>query len=121
VFTLYHDPFPAGAQRCPDVALLDPAQVAYLRSLLATLNGTIRSVLARQPGVVVADTSRAMIGPDGRSHRWCSADPWTYGLSIIPATGPASVLSAAPFHPTPAGQARFAALVTPVAQAALGR
>ncbi len=121
VFTLYHDPFPAGAQRCPDVALLDPAQVAYLRSLLGTLNATIRSALTRQPGVALADTSRAMTGPDGRDHRWCSADPWAYGLSIITVSDPASVLSEAPFHPTGAGQAWFAALVTPVARKALGR
>jgi lysophospholipase L1-like esterase len=121
VFTLYHDPFPAGAQRCPDVALLDPAQVAYLRSLLGTLNASIRSALAHQPGVAVADTSHAMTGPDGHDHRWCSADPWAYGLSIISLSDPSSLLSSAPFHPTPAGQARFAALVTPVARKALGR
>jgi lysophospholipase L1-like esterase len=121
VYTLYHDPFPPGATRCPDVARLDPAQVAYLRSLLATLNGAIRAALARQAGVAVADTSRAMVGPDGRTHRWCSADPWAYGLSIITLANPASVLSQAPFHPSPAGQARFAALVTPVARRALGR
>lgn len=121
VFTLYHDPFPTGAQRCPDVALLDPTQVAYLRSLLGALNATVRASLASQPGVALADTSRAMVGPDGKDHRWCSADPWAYGLSIISVSNPASLLSAAPFHPTPAGQARFAALVTPVAQRALGR
>ena len=121
VFTLYHDPFPTDAPRCPDVALLDPTQIAYLRPLLAALNTTVCAALAHQPGVAVADTTRAMVGPHGQDHRWCSADPWAYGVSIISLGHPASLLSAAPFHPTPAGQARFAALVTPVAQRALGR
>jgi hypothetical protein len=119
--TLYHEPFAGGTHRCPDVALLDPAQVTHPRSLLAVLNRAIPSVLVGQPGVAVADPSRALVWPDGRSHRWCSSDPWASALSIFSATDPASLLSAAPFHPTVAGQARFAALVTPVVRRVLRR
>ena len=121
VVTLYHDPFPSGSTRCPDVALLDPAQAAYLRALVPRLNATIRAALTGRAGVAVADTSAAMKGADGRDHRWCSAAPWAYGLSIFRARDPASVLSQAPFHPTPEGQRRFAALVAPVVRRALGR
>jgi lysophospholipase L1-like esterase len=121
VVTLYHDPFPAGPTRCPDVALLDPAQAAYLRALVPRLNATIRAALTGRAGVAVADTSAAMKGADGRDHRWCSAAPWAYGLSIFRARDPASVLSQAPFHPTPDGQRRFAALVAPVVRRVLGR
>jgi hypothetical protein len=121
VVTLYHDPFPAGSQTCPDVALLDPTQVSYLRTLIPILNQAIRAALKGQPGVTIADTSNAMTGPRGQDHRWCSALPWAYGLSIFQLSNPSSLLSQAPFHPTVPGQTRFAALVTPVAKRVLGR
>ncbi len=121
VVTLYHDPFPVGSQTCPDVALLDPSQVSYLRGLLPVLNQAIRAGLKGQPGVTIADTSNAMAGPKGQNHRWCSSQPWAYGLSVFSLTDPTSLLSQAPFHPTPEGQARFAALVSPVAKRVLAR
>jgi hypothetical protein len=62
-----------------------------------------------------------MIGANGQNHRWCSPQPWAYGLSIFTLADPASLTSQAPFHPTPDGQRRYAALVTPVARRILGR
>jgi len=124
VVTTYHDPLPSpSTRRCPDVNLLEPAQVAYLESLVSTINAQIRATVAAfaQPGVALADTSTAMIGSDGTDHRWCSAQPWAYGLSIFQVSNPASLLSQAPFHPTPQGQARYAALVLPVVRRLVGR
>jgi lysophospholipase L1-like esterase len=121
VVTLYHDPFPTGSQTCPDVALLDPSQISYLRTLIPMVNEAIRTGLKGQPGVTIADTSIAMTGPQGQNHRWCSSQPWAYGLSIFSITDLTSLLSQAPFHPTVDGQARFAALVTPVVKRVLGR
>jgi GDSL-like Lipase/Acylhydrolase family len=122
VFTTYHDPLPMGSITCPDVAFLDPTQVAYLRTLVPTLDTTIRSTINRlhAPGVAVADTSKAMVAANGTNHRWCSPQPWAYGLSIFTVTDPRSLTSQAPFHPTPDGQRRYAALVTPVARTVLG-
>ena len=122
VFTTYHDPLPIGSITCPDVALLDPTQVAYLRTLVPSLDTTIRSTINRlhAPGVAVADTSKAMVAANGTNHRWCSPQPWAYGLSIFTVTDPRSLTSQAPFHPTPDGQRRYAALVTPVARTVLG-
>ena len=68
----------------------------------------------------MADTAAAITGADGRNHRWCSATPWACALSIFRAADPTSLLNSAPFHPTPDGQRRFAALVTPVVRRALG-
>jgi lysophospholipase L1-like esterase len=124
VVTTYHDPLPSPATtRCPDVNLLQPAQVAYLATLVSAINTEIRTTVrgAHLPGVALADTSHAMTGADGRNHRWCSTQPWAYGLSIFKLTDPASLLSQAPFHPTPAGQRRYAALVLPVARRLVGR
>jgi lysophospholipase L1-like esterase len=123
VFTTYHDPLPTGSTRCPDVALLEPAQVSYLHTLVAELNQEIVTTIKGRsvPGVALADTSNAMVGPDGKNHRWCSAQPWAYGLSVFKSTNPLTVTSQAPFHPTPDGQRRYAALVTPVLKRLLGR
>ncbi|HSO95106.1 MAG TPA: hypothetical protein VLV81_03605 [Acidimicrobiia bacterium] len=122
VFTTYHDPLPLGSITCPDVALLDPTQVAYLRTLVPTLDTTIRTTITglHAHGVAVADTSKAMLAANGTNHRWCSPQPWAYGFSIFTVTDPASLTSQAPFHPTPDGQRRYAALVTPVARTVLG-
>jgi lysophospholipase L1-like esterase len=123
VVTTYHDPLPNATTRCPDVALLQPAQIAYLSTLVSAINAQIRATVAgaHLPGVALADTSKAMIGADGTNHRWCSPQPWAYGLSIFKVSDPASLLSQAPFHPTPAGQRRYAALVLPVARRLVGR
>jgi len=122
VFTTYHDPLPTGSATCPDVALLDPTQIAYLHTLVPALNTTIRTTIngLHTPGVAVADTSTAMVAANGTNHRWCSPQPWAYGLSIFTVTDPLSLNSQAPFHPTPDGQRRYAALVTPVVRTVLG-
>jgi lysophospholipase L1-like esterase len=111
VFTNYYDPFPTGATSCPDSALLAPAQVTYLSSLLELLNRSIVSTITglHLANVGVVDLSSAFDG-----HRWCSSDPWAYGLSIISLSNPSSLLSQAPFHPTPRGQQQIATLVKPV-------
>jgi hypothetical protein len=40
-------------------------------------------------------------------------NPWGYGLFIINPLDPSSLLSQAPFHPTPRGQRQIASLVEP--------
>jgi hypothetical protein len=67
----------------------------------------------------VADTSKAVVAANGTSHRWCSAQPWAYGLSIFSLSNPLSLISQAPFHPIPDGQRRDAALVIPVVRTVL--
>lgn len=110
VFTNYFDPFPTGTTTCPDSALLAPAQVTYLSTLLQQLNSDIVRTITglHLANVGVADLSAAFDG-----HRWCSSDPWDYGLSIISLSNPSSLLSQAPFHPTPRGQQQIAKLVRP--------
>ena len=63
--------------------------------------------------VAVADVEDAYTSK-GVDHRWCSDDPWAYGLSIFQLSDPASLTSQAPFHPTPRGQRAIAGLVQPV-------
>jgi lysophospholipase L1-like esterase len=111
VFTSSFDPFPTGSTSCPDTALLAPTQVSYLSNLLQQLNGDIVRTITglHLANVGVADLSSAFDG-----HRWCSSDPWDYGLSIISLSNPSSLLSQAPFHPTPRGQQQIASRVTPV-------
>jgi lysophospholipase L1-like esterase len=118
VFTTYPDPLPPGGAKCPDSNALYPEQITYLSSLVQQANTVVTSTITAldQPGVVVADVSDAFAG-----HTWCTDDPWAYGLSIYSVFNPTTFLSQAPFHPTPTGQRRIAALVTPVARKALGR
>ena len=118
VFTTYPDPLPAGGAKCPDSNALYPEQITYLSSLMEQANAVVTSTIValHQPGVVVADLSEAFAG-----HTWCTDDPWAYGLSIYSVFDPTTFLSQAPFHPTPAGQRKVAALVTPVVRKALGR
>lgn len=122
--TTYPNPLPPADERCPDVEDLDPKQVAYLSRLLDDLNGIIKtsvaSLEATNPNVHLADTSGVYM-PDGVSHRWCSEDPWAYGLSIIDPAHPATLEVTAPFHPTPRGQQAFARVVTPLVAKATGR
>ncbi len=61
-----------------------------------------------------------MTAANGTNHRWCSSQPWAYGLSVFSVTDPRTLSSQAPFHPSPDGQRRYAALVTPVARTVLG-
>jgi hypothetical protein len=64
------------------------------------------------PNVVVADSDRAYT-QQGANHRWCSKDPWAYGLSVFHLFEPDTLHSQAPFHPTPRGQEAIAAMVEP--------
>jgi len=108
VFTTYFDPLPDTAlafTQCPDGAGLGAAQLEYMHGLLRDLNGALTDALPDVPGTHVADPGPAFAG-----HRWCDADPWVYGTSIL--VGDAS--STAPFHPTPAGQRAIAGAVLDV-------
>ncbi len=112
VFTTYHRPLPAGLDGdCWDAFPLSAAEQSYLESLQATMQSTLESAVSGMPGVSVADLSHVMDG-----HRWCSADPWTYGLSVVWFDDPSSM---APVHPTPEGQRAIAGAVAPVVRAAL--
>jgi lysophospholipase L1-like esterase len=110
VFTNYPDPLPDPKVRCPDARMLYDPQVRYLASLLDEMNDLISTTIERldEDHVVVADVSEAYRPPND-DHRWCSPDPWAYGLSIYQFTSPSSFRSLAPFHPTPEGQQAIAA------------
>ncbi len=108
VFTNYFNPLPEGRTSCPDSDLLATAQVQYLSAQLNRLNQGILETIngLHKSNIEAVDLSSAFDG-----HRWCSKDPWDYGLSIISLSNPTSLLSAAPFHPTPQGQRKLAELV----------
>ena len=82
VFTTYPNPLPADGARCPDTEYLDPEQVEYLSKLIGTLSRRIRSTIEAidDPDVALADLTNAY-DKEGVSHRWCSDDPWAYGLA----------------------------------------
>jgi lysophospholipase L1-like esterase len=119
VFTTYASPLPptGGPSGCADVSQLYRQQVQYLSSLVGRLNQTITSTVRglKDPNVAVADISRAYT-PGRADHRWCTSDPWSYGLSIYSVLSPSSFESQAPFHPTPEGQASIAGLVIPTVE-----
>jgi lysophospholipase L1-like esterase len=119
VFTTYASPLPpsGGPAGCADISDLYGQQVVYLSSLVGQLNQVITSTVRglNDPHVAVADISRAYT-PGRSDHRWCTSDPWAYGLSIYSVLSPSSFESQAPFHPTPKGQASIAALVLPTVQ-----
>jgi lysophospholipase L1-like esterase len=114
VFTNYANPLPAAGVKCNDTSYLYPDQVQYLASLLAQMNGIIESAIKalNDKNVAMADISKAY-QVAGVDHRWCSDDPWAYGLSIYHFTDPDSFYSQAPFHPTPDGQESIAEAVVP--------
>jgi hypothetical protein len=99
VQTTYYDPFGLDA-RCVDnrpewpLAYLNAADLRFLTAAQDRVNQTITDVAGRH-GVLVLDTD-----PLFADHRWCSPDPWVYGISIKRS----DKHSMAPFHPTPAGQ-----------------
>jgi lysophospholipase L1-like esterase len=108
VFTTYFDPLPDHAvafARCPDGAALGAAQLEYMHGLVRQLNDALVDAVADVPGTRVADPGPAFAG-----HRWCDADPWVYGTSILVT----DASSTAPFHPTPAGQRAIAGAVLDV-------
>ena len=110
LFTTYYDPFPTGGASCPDTELLAPDQISFLAGTLHSFDRAILRTVGglHQPGVTAVDLSGVFDG-----HRWCSSQPWIYGLSIFKLTNPRSLLSQAPFHPTPAGQRAIAARIEP--------
>ena len=122
VFTTYPDPLPPSGAKCPDTSYLYPGQVRYLATLVTQMNDTITETIRGldDPNVAVADVSHAYT-PQRQNHRWCSRDPWAYGLSIIHVTDPLSIESQAPFHPTPAGQESIAEHVTPTVRTLFDR
>jgi lysophospholipase L1-like esterase len=109
LFTNYADPLPNPKVECPDTSYLYDDQTQYLKQLLAQMNGIITSTVRgfNDKTVGVADISKAY-QPADVDHRWCSNDPWVYGLSIYKFTDPSSFYSQAPFHPTPSGQEAIA-------------
>lgn len=115
VFTNYANPLPDKGVKCNDTYYLYPEQVQYLAGLLQQMNAMIESTIngLNKKNVAVADISKAY-QPQGVDHRWCSDDPWAYGLSIYDVWHPSTFDSKAPFHPTPAGQSSIAELVIPV-------
>jgi lysophospholipase L1-like esterase len=118
VFTNYPNPLPDSGVKCPDVSWLYPSQVDYLSSLLAQLNQAIVSTITglKDKNVAVVDISKGYQA-GAVDHRWCSDDPWPYGLSIYSFYHPSSFNSQAPFHPTPEGQKNVAGLVKPAVDA----
>jgi lysophospholipase L1-like esterase len=117
VFTTYPDPLPPGGAQCPDSSWLRPSQLRYLSTLVGRLDHEIRSTVEalHDPNVAVADSDRAYT-PHGANHRWCSKDPWAYGLSVFHLLEPDTLHSQAPFHPTPRGQQAIASAVLPTVQ-----
>ncbi len=117
IITNYMDPFPPNGVGCADTWPLDNAQLSYFNTLFTALNSTIRSAVIRlnNPNVSFVDISKALGG-----HTWCTSEPWDYGLSVNLQSGVLNLVSDAPFHPTPAGQAAMARLVQPVVAVALG-
>ena len=122
VFTTYANPFPDAGVKCNDVSYLYPEQVSYLSSLVDQMNGIIlRSIpTIGSSNVAVVDISKVYQEP-GHDHRWCSEDPWVYGLSIYSFYHPSSFSSLAPFHPTPQGQRAIAELVEKAVTALFNR
>jgi lysophospholipase L1-like esterase len=113
VFTTYPDPLPSNGAQCPDSSWLRPSQLRYLSTLVAKLNREIRTAVKEigAADVTVVDTDRAYT-QGGANHRWCSKDPWSYGLSVFHLLDPDTLHSQAPFHPTPRGQEAIGAIVT---------
>ena len=104
VFTTYPNPLPGpnDSDECLDVGDLSRDELNYLTSLIATLQDTLIGAVRDLPGVSVVDISSSMDG-----HRYCTDDPWMYGLSVLLL----NTHSQAPFHPTPEGQAQIAQLI----------
>jgi len=116
VFTTYANPFPKSGTKCDDVNNLYPEQMDYLTSLLQDMNRLIKTTVVnatkKKPGVAVADIEK-VYQEENADHRWCSSDPWAYGLSIYRVSDPSSFNSLAPFHPTIDGQKAIAEAIEP--------
>ena len=104
IFTTYYQPMPSPAQsdECLDLGDLERDEINYLISLENTLKNTLVAAVSGLSGVTIADMSNVVQG-----HEYCTSDPWAYGLSVLLLNDD----SLAPFHPTPAGQAAYAAVL----------
>ncbi|MEO8741097.1 MAG: SGNH/GDSL hydrolase family protein [Casimicrobiaceae bacterium] len=104
IFTTYHQPMPSPGQsdECLDLGDLERGEINYLISLENTLKSTLIAAVSGLNGVTIADMSNVVQG-----HEYCTGDPWAYGLSVLLLNDD----SLAPFHPTPAGQAAYAAVL----------
>ena len=104
VFTTYHNPLPGPSESidCADLGDLERDEINYLITLLETLIKTITDSVSGMDGVSVAEISGVM-----DDHKYCTDDPWAYGLSVLWLND----ASQAPFHPTPDGQAAIAKIV----------
>jgi lysophospholipase L1-like esterase len=109
----YYNPFPDPGASCPDNAMFDNEQIPYISSLVDTLDAkiarTVNGIARTDKNVKFVELHDAYI-----NNRWCSSDPWAYGISII--TSNLDVSNQAPFHPTPTGQQVIASYVTPAVQ-----
>ncbi len=106
----YYDPFPQPYAKCADTTPtggrgLQRQEVVFLRESLHTLNEQIRRVASEFDFVELVDLEAAMNG-----HRWCSADPWVFGPSLVLTDFPANRDSPAPFHSTVEGHGAVSAL-----------
>lgn len=86
--TGYFKPF--SAQQCSDTQGLTADEMNWLNSQESLLDAAIRSV-------TLWSSSASFVPLDFAGHEFCSAIPWVQGLA-----------SAAPFHPTTAGQQAIA-------------
>jgi lysophospholipase L1-like esterase len=104
IFTTYHNPLPSEQEPddCFDLGDLDRDEINYINTLQDTLNSTIKTAVGSIPGVAIADISGVM-----NEHKWCSEEPWTYGMTVLIKNPD----SQAPFHPTAAGQKAIAEIV----------
>lgn len=104
LFTTYHNPLPGPSESddCFDLGDLTRDEIDYLTTLMGTLQDTLIGAVGNRQGVSVADISHSMDG-----HKFCTSDPWTYGLTVLYLNDD----SQAPFHPTAAGQAKIASIV----------
>ena len=94
VITGYHQVFPVTvAATCTDLSDIDAAELAWGRTLQASINTTLQNTV-KAPDF--ADFAK-YVPVDFNGHELCSTDPWVQGLA-----------DKQPYHPTSAGQAAFA-------------
>jgi hypothetical protein len=102
----YYNPFPTSwpSSGCPDIHPtlgrgIDSDEMDWLIAALGEVNGNIQEVADESEfsGMTIQTVN---LGNVMNGHRWCSSDPYVYGVSIRLSDGS----SPAPFHPTPEGQ-----------------
>lgn len=120
VLGTYYDPFPEDPdQRCRDITYspgfrLSSGEVTWLRNNLNRLNQNIKDVVRHFADTHPGDEGRIVAAVDlvnvMNGHRWCSQDPWAFGMSIISPRifgGAGERNNPSPFHPTLAAQERI--------------